>query len=62
MYQGCNVSSTFSYYFGVGRKIGQASGRLQYGQLNSTGNYGRRCVHLYVRIYFLTSTEVIKTL
>jgi len=22
-------------------------------QLNSTGNYGRRCVHLYVRIYFL---------
>jgi len=25
------------------------------GQLNSTGNYGRRCVHLYVRIYFLMS-------
>jgi len=23
------------------------------GKLNSTGNYGRRCLHLYVRICFL---------
>ena len=31
-------------------------------ELNSTGNYGRRCVHVYVRIYFLASIELIKTL